>query len=559
MGGMAQAAPTLSSNLEIRAQSYLRFAIALCTLTLPLTVVMDTMAVGVDWGLITLRILECLLPLALFYYGYRNPKWHRPVVYVALGWWGFFDALGNLRTNEVEITLMMGSLLLAAEGVFVERTANAAVRQLLHSGAICLGLYLGGFIPDERALLILSVGNLAGVLLSGGGYLAEKRSFETQLQAWKAQIAAEEAAASRVNFLGRMSHELRTPLNGMLGMLQLLQDDGPLNPDQREDLRIARQSSTQLLTLVTDILDFSAMTTGKTQASAAPTRLHPLLADRVSQLRVLAPQLRVDLTASSVPPGLMLDGPRVMRVVDVLLDNAAKFTHRGSICIDVQHLNDVLTIEVTDSGVGLPEDTSRLFDAFEQGDGTRTRRYGGAGLGLAISKHLADTMGGSLSARSRIGHGSIFSLSVPASACTPPSVTHGTARRLSGHLLIVEDNPINQMVLKGLLHNLGLSSATCMNGKEALLKIESEHFDGVLMDFHMPVMDGMEATRRMRAQGLALPIIGVSASVMPQDKRAALASGMDHTLAKPVDRSLLELTLADYLPAACISRHTSVA
>ena len=98
-----------------------------------------------------------------------------------------------------------------------------------------------------------------------------------------------------------------------------------------------------------------------------------------------------------------------------------------------------------------------------------------------------------------------------------------------------------------------------MNGKEALLKIESEHFDGVLMDFHMPVMDGMEATRRMRAQGLALPIIGVSASVMPQDKRAALASGMDHTLAKPVDRSLLELTLADYLPPACISRHTSVA
>ena len=559
MGGMAQAAPTLNSNLEIRAQSYLRFAIALCTLTLPLTVVMDTMAVGVDWGLITLRILECLLPLALFYYGYRNPKWHRPVVYVALGWWGFFDALGNLRTNEVEITLMMGSLLLAAEGVFVERTANAAVRQLLHSGAICLGLYLGGFVPDERALLILSVGNLAGVLLSGGGYLAEKRSFETQLQAWKAQIAAEEAAASRVNFLGRMSHELRTPLNGMLGMLQLLQDDGPLNADQREDLRIARQSSTQLLTLVTDILDFSAMTTGKTQASAAPTRLHPLLADRVSQLRVLAPQLRVDLTASSVPPGLMLDGPRVMRVVDVLLDNAAKFTHRGSICIDVQHLNDVLTIEVTDSGVGLPEDTSRLFDAFEQGDGTRTRRYGGAGLGLAISKHLADTMGGTLSARSRMGHGSIFSLSVPSSACSPPHVTHGTARRLSGHLLIVEDNPINQMVLKGLLHNLGLSSATCMNGKEALLKIESEHFDGVLMDFHMPVMDGMEATRRMRAQGLALPIIGVSASVMPQDKRAALASGMDHTLAKPVDRSLLELTLADYLPPACISRHTSVA
>ena len=559
MGGMAQAAPTLNSNLEIRAQSYLRFAIALCTLTLPLTVVMDTMAVGVDWGLITLRILECLLPLALFYYGYRNPKWHRPVVYVALGWWGFFDALGNLRTNEVEITLMMGSLLLAAEGVFVERTANAAVRQLLHSGAICLGLYLGGFVPDERALLILSVGNLAGVLLSGGGYLAEKRSFETQLQAWKAQIAAEEAAASRVNFLGRMSHELRTPLNGMLGMLQLLQDDGPLNADQREDLRIARQSSTQLLTLVTDILDFSAMTTGKTQASAAPTRLHPLLADRVSQLRVLAPQLRVDLTASSVPPGLMLDGPRVMRVVDVLLDNAAKFTHRGSICIDVQHLNDVLTIEVTDSGVGLPEDTSRLFDAFEQGDGTRTRRYGGAGLGLAISKHLADTMGGTLSARSRMGHGSIFSLSVPSSACSPPHVTHGTARRLSGHLLIVEDNPINQMVLKGLLHNLGLSSATCMNGKEALLKIESEHFDGVLMDFHMPVMDGMEATRRMRAQGLALPIIGVSASVMPQDKRAALASGMDHTLAKPVDRSLLELTLADYLPAARISRHTSVA
>lgn len=556
---MAQAAPTLASSVEIRAQSYLRFAIALCALTLPLTITMDTLAIGVDWSLISLRLLECLLPLALLYFGYRNPKWHQLVVYVALAWWGFMDALGNQRSNELETTLMMGALLLAAEGVFAERTSTAIVRQLLHSGAICLGLYVGGVVPDERALLILSVGNLAGVLLSGGGYLAEKRSTETQLQAWKAQLAAEEAASSRVNFLGRMSHELRTPLNGMLGMLQLLQDDGPLNADQREDLRIARQSSTQLLTLVTDILDFSAMTTGKTKASAAPTRLHPLLADRVSQLREVVPQLRIDLMASSLPLGLMLDGPRVMRVVDVLLDNAAKFTHCGSIRIQVQHLNDVLTIEVTDSGVGLPEDTSRLFDAFEQGDGTRTRRYGGAGLGLAISKHLADTMGGTLTARNRMGLGSIFCLSVPATVCTPPRVTLGLARRLSGHLLIVEDNPINQMVLKGLLHNLGLSSSTCVNGKEALLLIRSEHFDGVLMDFHMPVMDGMEATRLMRAQGLALPIIGVSASVMPQDKRAALASGMDHTLAKPVDRSLLELTLADYLPAACISRHTSVA
>ena len=556
---MAPAAPTLASSLERRAQSYLRFGVGLCALSLPLTIAIDTLAIGLQWDLIGLRFLEFALPIALFFFGARAPKWHLPVAYVAFAWWGFFDALGNMHSNEMDITLMMGALLLAAEGIFAEHTLTATLRQLFHTSAICLALYIGGAVPDERTLLILSVGALAGLILSGGGYMAEKRSFKIQLQAWRAQVAAEEAADSRVDFLGRMSHELRTPLNGMLGMLQLLQEDGPLNADQREDLRIARQSSTQLLTLVTDILDFSAMTTGQTQAMLTPTRLHPLLQDRVALLQEAAPQLRVDLLSSSVPVGLMIDGPRVMRVVDVLLDNAAKFTHAGSIRVQVQHLEDHLTIEVTDSGVGLPEDTSRLFDAFEQGDGTRTRRYGGAGLGLAISKHLAETMGGTLSARSRLGHGSIFTLKVPAAVCPAPRVAHGMARRLSGHLLIVEDNPINQMVLKGLLHTLGLSSTTCVNGREALMLVQTQHFDGILMDFHMPVMDGMEATRRLRAQGLALPIIGVSASVMPQDKRAALASGMDHTLAKPVDRSVLELTLANYLPAACLSRHTSVA
>lgn len=556
---MAQVAPTLASSLEMRAQSYLGYAMALCGLTLPLTLGMDWLAADLDWPLVAMRVLESSLPVALFFFGFRNPRWHWPVVYLGMGWWAFFDALGNVHANTMDMTLMMGALLLAAEGMFAERLVTALLRQGLHASLIALGLYVGGAALDQRTALILSVGALAGIILSGGGYQAEKRSLAVQLNAWRAQLAAEAAADSRVDFLGRMSHELRTPLNGMLGMLQLLDDDGPLNSDQREDLRIAQNSSNQLLTLVTDILDFSAMTTGQSQASLAPTRLHPLLQDRVEQLREAVPELRIDLLASSLPAGLLLDGPRVMRVVDVLLDNAAKFTHRGSIRIQVKFAENRLTIEVMDTGVGLPKDISRLFDAFEQGDGTRTRRYGGAGLGLAISKHLAATMDGTLSARDRLGHGSIFALSVPAQVCAPPRLAHGLARRLTGHLLIVEDNPINQMVLKGLLQTLGLSSTVCPNGEEALSKVESEDFDGILMDFHMPVMDGMEATRRLRAMGLDLPIIGVSASVMPQDKRAALASGMDHTLGKPVDREVLQQTLADYLPAACVSRHTSVA
>lgn len=557
---MVDECPSVEGSLRARAVLYFGIAQYICGVSLLLTIGTDAWLKGLQTELLLVRGLEFALPTLLFAYGIRSPKHHYILTTVALGWWAFFDTTGNLFSNGLQSAVIMATLLVAAAGLFAQRAHLAILRIVLLVSLILSAILIEGSAIDEPTVVTLTVGAFAGVVLSWTNFKNEERSVRIQEVAWRAKREAEGAALSRVEFLGRMSHELRTPLNGVLGMLQLLREDGPLNADQQEDLRIAKQSSTQLLTLVTDILDFSAMTTGQSTASPVPTRLHPLLEDRVAELREAVPDLRIDLLASSLPPGLLIDGPRVMRVVDVLLANAAKFTHRGSIRIQVAFADDLLTVEVMDTGVGLPKDASKLFDAFEQGDGTKTRRYGGAGLGLAISKHLAESMDGTLSARTRMGHGSIFTLSVPTQICTAPSLsTQGHGRRLRGHLLIVEDNPINQMVLKGLLQSIGLSSATSNNGKEALSRVEHESFDGILMDFHMPVMDGMEATRRLRAMGLDLPIIGVSASVMPQDKRAAIASGMDHTLGKPVNRDVLEATLADYLPAACISRHTSVA
>lgn len=554
---MSSQAPSLDTSLALRAKSYFSYAQLMCVVLMVLTVFTDALAVGPQPEQILLRALEALLPLALFAYGRDRPEHHTTVVYLAMGWWGLMDAIANVYSNSMELTLMMGALLLAAQGVFAEPLHRAFGRLLAHAALICLGIHVCGEVLDERAIMILAVGVVAGTILAGGTYRAEERSLELQLQAWEAQQAAEAAAQSRVEFLARMSHELRTPLNGMLGMLQMLREDGPLNGEQQEDLRVATRSSKQLLTLVTDLLDFSVISTGQALATPLPTRLRPPLQARVDELQAAVPHLHFELQ-STVPEGLCIDRAKVLRIVDVLLDNAVKFTLRGSIRVAASFDGASLSVEVIDTGVGLPEDIRRLFKAFEQADGTGTRRFGGAGLGLALSRHLAESMDGTLQARPRMDQGSIFTLRVPATPCAAPAPSE-RGGELSGHLLLVEDNPINQLVLKGMLTKLGLQVSTANNGQEALDCVQETEFDAVLMDFHMPVMDGMEATQRLRAQGLNLPIIGVSASVMPQDKRAALASGMDHTIGKPVSLPLLARTLAEYLPEGCLSRHTSVA
>jgi signal transduction histidine kinase/AmiR/NasT family two-component response regulator len=371
-----------------------------------------------------------------------------------------------------------------------------------------------------------------------------------------ARDKANAASDAKSNFLGVISHELRTPMNGVLGAAQLL-GATRLEPTQREYLSIIRNSGDNLLSLLNDILDMTKIEAGKMTFEVVDVSIEDLHKRVTGPFQAQAEAKGLTFTAQfegDIPAVVRGDPLRVCQVIHNLLSNAVKFTDKGEVSYLVrgERLENGrvrFDFAVKDSGSGIaPDDLARLFQPFTQVDASSTRRFGGTGLGLTISRRMANIMDGDISVVSTLGEGSTFTFSVEADvvewtrqqAAEPIHAQVEDGRALS--VLVVEDHPVNRMILEAWMGSAGHASATAENGQIAIEAAGEQRFDLIIMDVNMPVMDGLTATRAIRAgEGLNndTPIVVLSASARREDHAAGLDAGADAYLNKPIDFAAL--------------------
>ncbi len=379
----------------------------------------------------------------------------------------------------------------------------------------------------------------------------------------EAKQDAEAATIAKSNFLASMSHEIRTPLNGVLGMAQALEAEN-LTPGQREKVGIIIESGKTLTALLNDVLDISKIEAGKMDIACVDGDLRVVF-ERLRQLflpRAQEKGLTIDLDfETELPERLNYDPVRVRQCVSNLLSNAIKFTEHGRIGMTIRAEPSPgdrtrIAVQVSDTGIGMTDQVkSRLFTSFTQADASITRRFGGTGLGLSITRQLARMMSGDVEVVSELGHGSTFTLTFLANApgqsqseevdAASPAVvgdelTEAELKRLNGlRVLLVDDNAVNRQVVRLFMARFAPIFVEAANGQEALDRLTADPFDVVLLDVHMPVMDGREAIKRIRASSQPwrdIPVIALTADAMSGDREKYLALGMDDYLSKPIDQ-----------------------
>ena len=447
-----------------------------------------------------------------------------------------------------------------AECQALEQASASRSLQIISPGGRYISLRLHNVVNNEG----LSIGKL---LLFDD--ISDNKQAEQQLIA--ARDAAEAGSRVRAAFLATMSHEIRTPMNGIIGMTDLILKTS-LNDEQREYLGWIKSSSDSLLTVLNDILDYSKIDSGQLALEQIPFSAAELLKETAGLYSAVSNQKGIRIVYSidgDIPEYVLGDSVRTRQILMNLVANAVKFTETGEVTIAVSAVKVsptkyILQFMVADTGIGIPQEKQQsIFSPFTQADSSTSRKYGGTGLGLAIVKRLVDLQKGTITLESSPGKGSRFTVELPfntphQSASSPgkaaPSASKPASDTQAMRILLVEDVPVSQrlgqLVLEGLGHQVKLAS----DGIEAVSAFEQETFDVILMDMQMPNMDGLEATRQIRAKektshAMRTPIIAVTANAMDSDRVKCLESGMDDYISKPFKLEEMVSMLHKYRPA----------
>jgi CheY-like chemotaxis protein/HPt (histidine-containing phosphotransfer) domain-containing protein len=382
---------------------------------------------------------------------------------------------------------------------------------------------------------------------------------------------AEMANQAKSEFLANMSHEIRTPMNAIIGFSDILACEN-LAKEHLDYINTIRESGNSLLTIINDILDFSKIEAGNMDVELIDCSLEDILASVNSMLRPKAIEKNLDfqiLHRTALPATICTDPTRLGQCLTNMVANAVKFTEKGHVhvILSLQENNAApfIRFDVEDTGIGIPEDKlDAIFQSFTQADGSTTRQFGGTGLGLTITRQLAELMGGNVSVSSQLGQGSVFTLIIPANVdvdaqlrlqeeqaeeytgLSKPIAT----RTYSGRVLIAEDAPANQKLVMAVLRKVGLEPILTENGWQAVETATDESFDLIFMDMQMPVMNGYDATKILRRKGITTPVVALTANAIKGDREKCLAAGCDDYLSKPINQDKLHEVLAKYLVAA---------
>ena len=463
------------------------------------------------------------------------------------------------RSPAVAGAAMLGAVALSSTAEFPisRRIGAASLLAVLLLALLSLARPAIGESGGQPLVAFIAAAAFLGYVLVAALHRAASERQLVQALAVAREKEAEAAAANaaKTTFLATMSHEIRTPLNGVLGMLQVMQGDA-LSDVQRERLEIVRKSGEGLTAILNEVLDLSKIEAGRLEIETVAFDLPGLLMGCHRTFSVLAAEKGLNCTLTLAPEaqGLYQGDPlRLRQVIGNLLSNAVKFTVSGTIELSARVAGDALEIAVTDTGVGVATaDLERLFDKFSQLDASSTRRHGGTGLGLAICRDLCGLMGGAIAVSSAVDHGSTFTVRLPSAHLSPPREVEAEVPaealvptpRAPLRVLAAEDNLVNQQVLKAILGQAGITPELAADGAQAVAAWRDGDWDLVLMDVHMPVMDGVAATHEIRrleaVEGRSrTPIIALTANAMSHQVQALLADGFDDHVAKPIDIATL--------------------